>query len=560
MLIFVRAIREGNFSLYLSTLYRFLKWFFALDRYNYARWATVHWFLLTTLKDRCPNEYEEFASGNFSFLKTKTEFSRMALDQLHEQNNKYIKGVSGATSLINREDDSALIRWELCGPEICRMLQSFETDGSISSETNDPKKHHENNPTFQKDFCNDTSILFSSFPENPFLMNKLTVINNIDTIFEENIYHNLTQLEPVGTGQLETFIELRLVKSKLPISSKITLNHFMLPGSTKSTISRQAVADKRLNQAFITKLRSAIQYRREHAKRLFSSEIYNYAQSLSDDGSDLYHGTKSNILQRFDKTPAKQPMAALIVELSPMFRKVDHSRSFEMSSKKLYGEIGKLSSGYSRVDVICDRYFNDSLKTLTRIGRGQGPNIVFTDSTPLPGKFNETFLKNNNNKERLNIYLAEKFHNMFQEADKVFVMTKGETIISNSDHFLNDHFISYNTAEEADQKLIRHTIQSIKSGMEEVTVATVDTDVIISLIAYRPLAEHFECKVFASLSSPSGITNFDINKISQNLGPRKCRALPFFYALTGCDIVSSFYTHGKCKFWDRWFYSKGLIA
>ena len=95
---------------------------------------------------------------------------------------------------------------------------------------------------------------------------------------------------------------------------------------------------------------------------------------------------------------------------------------------------------------------------------------------------------------------------MFQKTDKVFVMTKGETIISNSDHILNDHLISYNTAEEADQKLIRHTIQCIRSGMEEITVATVDTDVIISLIAYRPLVQHLECKVFASLSSPSGIT------------------------------------------------------
>ena len=28
-------------------------------------------------------------------------------------------------------------------------------------------------------------------------------------------------------------------------------------------------------------------------------------------------------------------------------------------------------------------------------------------------------------------------------------------------------------------------------------------------------------------------------KIAEELGERKCRALPFFYVLTGCDIVSS---------------------
>ena len=45
---------------------------------------------------------------------------------------------------------------------------------------------------------------------------------------------------------------------------------------------------------------------------------------------------------------------------------------------------------------------------------------------------------------------------------------------------------------------------------------------------------------------------YNINKIAEELGKRKCRALPFFYVFTECDIVSSFFNQGKCKFWDRW--------
>ena len=33
----------------------------------------------------------------------------MVLDQVHKQNNKYIKGVSGATNLVIHQDDTALI-------------------------------------------------------------------------------------------------------------------------------------------------------------------------------------------------------------------------------------------------------------------------------------------------------------------------------------------------------------------------------------------------------------------------------------------------------------------
>ena len=93
---------------------------------GYARCATIYWFDMELLKHRCPNECKEFAARDFSFLKTIKQSSRMALDQLHEQNSNYIKSVSGATSLINRQDDSGLVRWELCGPELCRIIEEFE--------------------------------------------------------------------------------------------------------------------------------------------------------------------------------------------------------------------------------------------------------------------------------------------------------------------------------------------------------------------------------------------------------------------------------------------------
>ena len=58
--------------------------------------------------------------------------------------------------------------------------------------------------------------------------------------------------------------------------------------------------------------------------------------------------------------------------------------------------------------------------------------------------------------------------------------------------------------------------------------------------------------MFACLTSAASNRFYNINKIAEELGERKCRAPPFFYALTGCDIVSSFFNQGKCKFWDRW--------
>ena len=127
--------------------------------------------------------------------------------------------------------------------------------------------------------------------------------------------------------------------------------------------------DKRLSPAFITKLRSAVTYRREHARLLFSSEMYDYYQSLSEDGSDLYRGVKTNILNRFEQVTNRieiSSSAALLIELSPKFKSDTYSGTFEEFTRRLLNNIKKLSSGYSRVDIICDWYFNNSLKNLTR--------------------------------------------------------------------------------------------------------------------------------------------------------------------------------------------------
>ena len=79
VLIFVRLVRNGNFLLYRETLFRFLKWFFALDKYNYSRWATVYWFDLASLDQCCHDVFRNFMNGNFPFPKTNTLFPELLL-------------------------------------------------------------------------------------------------------------------------------------------------------------------------------------------------------------------------------------------------------------------------------------------------------------------------------------------------------------------------------------------------------------------------------------------------------------------------------------------------
>ena len=78
-----------------------MKWFFALNHFNYAQLLTVHVFDLTYLPITCQHVYEEMMMGFFTFAKSKKPFSRIASDQVHGQKNKIIKGLVGSTNLLN---------------------------------------------------------------------------------------------------------------------------------------------------------------------------------------------------------------------------------------------------------------------------------------------------------------------------------------------------------------------------------------------------------------------------------------------------------------------------
>ena len=98
LLIFVRSIREANFSLYVSSLKQVVKWYYACDYNHYARWVTVHLYDLVITTS--PYLYKYFTDGYFAFQKSNKKFLFMWIDQAHEQNNAVIKSMGGATSVL----------------------------------------------------------------------------------------------------------------------------------------------------------------------------------------------------------------------------------------------------------------------------------------------------------------------------------------------------------------------------------------------------------------------------------------------------------------------------
>ena len=103
------------------------------------------------------------------------------------------------------------------------------------------------------------------------------------------------------------------------------------------------------------------------------------------------------------------------------------------------------------------------------------------------------------------------------------------TIKTNTPSLLSNPLISLCEAEEADQKVIRHMIQCVQSGVKHVTIKTVDSDVVILAVANRHNAQNFDSKVDILFGVGTSTKHYDVNALSIGLGEDICILLCIFW-------------------------------
>ena len=142
-----------------------------------------------------------------------------------------------------------------------------------------------------------------------------------------------------------------------------------------------------LTQVMVTKLKAACVARQKHAEIFFRSEIFDIAKSILTDSRSLKYGSKSNILNRFEKeTRQKIPVnnSALVADLLVMVKTIGQQtfRTFMSLGVEFKAE---------RINIVADRYFENSLKSGTRKDRRIANRFVFNDETRFSNKFIDNF-------------------------------------------------------------------------------------------------------------------------------------------------------------------------
>ena len=72
--------------------------------------------------------------------------------------------------------------------------------------SNEPTQHHEDSLSYQNHFYNDVQNGIDGMVANPFKLDKLTTINNIQKVFEALVYQGISSLAHVGEELIKKYL------------------------------------------------------------------------------------------------------------------------------------------------------------------------------------------------------------------------------------------------------------------------------------------------------------------------------------------------------------------
>ena len=109
--------------------------------------------------------------------------------------------------------------------------------------------------------------------------------------------------------------------------------------------------------------------------------------------------------------------------------------------------------------------------------------------------------------------------------------------------------------EEAKNRIVIHIADMIRiNDITKIKLRTVDTDVIVILLAFMPqfLELNRNVCIWADFGTGDHRRLLSINDSYDELGDFICLGLLFFHCFTGCDSTCSFFRKTKRFWFDLW--------
>ena len=476
----------------------------------------------------------------------------MAALSLKNHVNAMVKGDGGVIGIT--ENETALRRWMVGGPELARLLNEYEAKNSMRRDK-DTVQHHEEIPSVQNCFRAQVKDAVQVFNElgNPF-SDTTADLYTLDTkvLMPNIVIQSVNSVKDIGKTQYQRFIEERITDNVSLFNDTIPKNSLPLFNTALDNTekkSRSKVTNLKTDVQLFSRMYISCQAREGDMDAFFKHENHAWPPSLASNNtinqtskSDILPCLESLITNTTDVPDVDVRLvdgAALVHSLDPKTSPHNLKTFQDYVHLVFLPHITHLLQDVVRLDVVWDVYRQDSLKAQTRRARGTGTQIRIANNTSLPKNW-KNFLLVDANKDGLFRLLATALRESQHPPGKTIISTLGEDAVSTPVLDLQD---LHCTQEESDTRLLYHASHAMQNGLSKIMIHATDTDVIAISIVTSSALQH--CELWVAFGRGTRRRYIPCHLIARQLGEEASNALLFMHALTGCDTVSAFHGIGK---------------
>ena len=599
LLMIIAASRQGDWLAYLAALDNQIKYFFAADLINYARFMPLHLAQMNQLETDDPLTWEALKSGAFVVSKSDVPFTSLFTDQNLEQKIKGLKGHGGFVGLT--QDGGSLDRLVHTTPFLSRIVRNFLSSFPSSSTSSTGLHYQLSGDDAVRSSRNALKIrdcMKLHCQGNPHVNG--TPLKNIvsSALIPEAVKPDILRYPEKGQAAHEAFVADRLMtgshQSIWDPMKKMKLKNFSNWTQKTKVKFGDKVIKLREDRQFLGRCLIIQESRPELVPRL-ADMIGNYELSvvprsifaadgtllLPTDKASVIHAVEAAKLPQLAEAHAQSTSVARVAASSvtsderettdraPRVLVIDAMAVVQCIKKTpsmttilhlktaFNARIERMAIGYMEVRVIFDRYVEGSLKEKTRKKRATSvadatAGHVVHDGMSINTISLKQLLSCTSTKHSLTCYLGKGLLEWFDGRDLTLVVVY-DTVAKpvNPPRPIETH-----SHEEADTLIPLHVILSIEEcTYREVDVWSPDTDVLVLLMDLVSRG-HLGALTKLKLLTGKGAKHreIDICERVKAVGMHKSRALLGFHHFTGADWGGKFVGLSK-KTWMTAFLS-----
>lgn len=390
LLRFTRALRSGNWRLFLSGLAEMLPWFALYDHTNYTRWGTIFLTDASQLETQAPAVYNGFINGDFVVKETSHQFNQLPDDQALEHINKLGKMAGGLVGITRTE--SARDRWNLTYNDRSQLAKCTWLLFGLEPENIDDKEwdHKDLGSSRIKRDYDDVQKLCHEFQSHRVFTSESGCLTNIITgdVATDEITESLLGAKKKGEEVLARFVDERLVKKEISYHKtlhKVKAKTFSSLYEVTITIDKQKTTQIKADRDLFRRLVVSVESGREvQLDTLLEKELSPVPLALATTDGQLRSTNKSQLAQIVEKGHTKTSLPSCNLH-EQVCNIIDGMALVHVVGKpagcKTFGDLAdtiiqsvcsNFTGNCTRVDVLFDQYGTQSIKSGTRSKRRRG--------------------------------------------------------------------------------------------------------------------------------------------------------------------------------------------